>query len=169
MGLDITATARLRAVRCDKRDECDHIHLYVNDQFPEQAKPLDSGCYESDDRDPISFRAGSYGGYSNWRESLARIAGYEPVTEPKDNYERLYPHSSAAAYEGTESMPFVELVFFSDCEGVIGPEVSKKLAADFATFDEKARIGMNEYEYAKYGEWRKAFERASDGGAVEFH
>ena len=34
-----------------------------------------------------------------------------------------------------EGLPFVELINFSDCEGVIGPEVAAKLAKDFADYE----------------------------------
>jgi hypothetical protein len=73
-----------------------------------------------------------------------------------------------ACWNGAQG-PFSELIHFSDCEGVIGTAVSKKLAADFAAFDEKAKAAGNERYYAKYQEWRKAFEMAANGGAVDFH
>lgn len=57
----------------------------------------------------------------------------------------------------------------SDCEGVIGPEVSAKLVKDFADFDERAKTRGGKYFYALYCDWRKAFEMAADGGAVSFH
>lgn len=156
MGLDISAHARLTPVECDGH-RCDHIGIYVNDDFPGRAEPLESGCYATNDADPVKFRAGSYSGYNAWRERLSRLAlGVEPGAV----WQR---------WSKFEGKPFAELINFSDCEGTIGPIVSKRLAADFAAFDETAREKMDVYEYALYRDWLRAFERAADDGAVEFH
>lgn len=70
---------------------------------------------------------------------------------------------------GYAGRPFYELIDFSDCEGVIGPEVSAKLAKDFADWDEQAKRTLDDYDYEMYSNWHKAFKIASDGGAVIFH
>ena len=54
---------------------------------------------------------------------------------------------------------------------MIGSAVSAKIAKDFAEFDEKAKtiqVGSYGWFYGLYQEWRKAFEMAADGGAVNF-
>jgi hypothetical protein len=58
-------------------------------------------------------------------------------------------------------------ITFSDCDGTIGPEVSHKLAEDFAAHHEQAQ-SHGEHFYDRYLRWEKAFQTASDGGAVSF-
>jgi len=65
--------------------------------------------------DKQRFRAGSYSGYGEWRNSLATVAGFR---------------SARHAWENAHSGPFFELLNFADNDGVIGPEVSAKLARD---------------------------------------
>jgi hypothetical protein len=102
----------------------------------------------------FDFQAGSYSGYNDWRNWLAQVAGWRSA-------EDAWKAGGGA---------FFELIYFSDSEGVIGSEVSAKLAEDFAEYDEKARsMGEDGYRYKKYQEWRRAFEMAADGGAVDFH
>ena len=165
MGLDITAHRGLtKAVGNEAFDETgeliwtgkddDWFQLYVNDAFPGQAEDIeDQKAYKS--AESFGFRAGSYGGYNVWRNELAQLAGYE---------------SDRAVWAmDTKVGPFVELINFSDCEGVIGATVSAKLAKDFAAYQEKADQHPSEYFRQKYAEWRKAFEMAADGGCVDFH
>lgn len=72
--------------------------------------------------------------------------------------------------------PFFELIHFSDCEGTIGPVVSKKLAEDFAKYQKAADSFIGTHDDGKpggyfaeiYAEFRKAFETASNNGAVDF-
>lgn len=100
--------------------------------------------------DKFDFRAGSYNGYNRWREKLEEFADGRDL--------------------------FLELINFADNEGVIGPIVSAKLAIDFMENAEaaisfaNARIDESEHEWwlEKYSDWRKAFEMASDNGAVDF-
>ena len=89
----------------------------------------------------LDFRAGSYGGYNQWREWLDSI--------------RSEPNS------------FYELIDFADNEGVIGPIVSAKLAKDFTAHLEI--VPKDRWYREKYLLWHKAFLMASDGGAVDFH
>lgn len=79
--------------------------------------------------------------------------------------ESSYAASAWAATGG----PFWELINFSDCEGVLGPATSAKLAGDFATWQEKADQHPDEAFRVLYARWRKACEMAADGGALVFH
>lgn len=115
------------------------------------------------------FGAGSYGSYGAWREELARMAGYQEIERVPDYAPSRRMGCSAAAWAGLcDGMPFVELVNFSDCDGVIAAETAAKLAADFAKFDEQAKLVGDSF-YELFQQWRHAFEVAADGGAVEFH
>ncbi|WP_455799077.1 hypothetical protein [Acinetobacter baumannii] len=141
--------------------DSDYFLPSLNSSFPNHAQELvDGGFYTFED--DYWFRAGSYSGYNNFREQLAKLAGY-PALEGEGN---RHNHSNGAWK--AESGPFWELINFSDCEGVIGTTYSKKLLADFKQFDEKAKE-LGEYFYESYCDWMKAFEFASDDGAVDFH
>ena len=153
MGLDISAYSRLSDPRpLGEDDECgaNETRFYINDAFPGRAGDIkEKTAYQFGES--FGFRAGSYSGYNAWRSMLARMVG--------DDGE-------------SETGPFVELINFSDCEGVIAGPAAVKLAKDFADHDDKAKNGLgdeHEWFYAKYKEWRKAFDLAADGGAVSFH
>lgn len=129
----------------------------------ERATGLTPGFFTYEECD--SFRAGSYGGYNDWRDQLAVMAhgiGAERIWRAMETGEML-------------GKPFVELIHFADNEGYIGPVVSAKLAKDFAEYQERADKWANEkpavraYWLQKYNAWRNAFEKAADGGFVEFH
>lgn len=176
MGLDISYCSNLHKLDCvfnedgapidpATREEVDYdIHVYVNPHFEGREAPLEPGYYIGEARE--GFRAGSYGGYNNWRENLAKLAGY-PAIEVEEYGHKSFRHDSGA-HEAGEG-PFYELIWFSDCEGTIGPVVSAKLAKDFSDFQEKADSFRDDYWREKYAEWRKAFETAAQNGAVCFH
>lgn len=145
MGLDITAYSKMHRVEgCTADvDECYHTRAWVNTEFPYQADGVETGCYRRlDGSVEIRFRAGSYSGYNSWRDDLDKMRKGED---------------------------FQELVWFSDCEGTIGPKTSAKLAADFAKYREIAEHHLTDDGWRKYQDWQKAFEIASDGGYVSFH
>lgn len=155
MGLDISYQGHLRRVECDGGDDCDHWTVRLNTDFPGRTSGIPFGHFVRDDSHGGHFRAGSYGGYNVWREQLAALVGTTPDAVWND-------------WEKFAGTPFAELINFSDCGGEIGPDVSRKLADDFAAHDEQAKAAMDGYGYGKYQEWRKAFETAADGGAVFF-
>jgi hypothetical protein len=133
------------------------VRFWVNLDFPIQAAGISEGVlYEPADK--FSFRAGSYSGYNRWRDQLARIAGFADDSDAWEN--------------GPQGKPFYELIHFSDCEGVIGPTIAAKLAKDFADNQPHADAFVgpeSDWFQTKYADWRKAFEMASDNGAVSFH
>lgn len=180
MGLDITYYSKLTKVdvivtssgdMVDRKtgkelDWDDNVFVaYANPDFPGRNGSIEDGAAYSYE-DGEGFRAGSYGGYNGWRQELAKIAGWP--TAPYEQYGRTTMRHDASAW-AAKGGPFWELINFSDCEGIIGPEVSAKLAADFAAYDEAAKASEYPFFYDRYTEWRKAFEVASDGGAVHFH
>lgn len=162
MGLDITAYRQLKpapdGVAVDDSGYPDDYKTYVlirastleysEEHFPGRSEGVIPGLFAFDEALP--FRAGSYGGYNMWRAQLAELGG---ITK-----------------EGglDEGKPFAELVWFSDCEGIIGPIVGAKLLKDFQDHlpQAEARGG---YFLESYKNWLKAFELAADGGAVDFH
>lgn len=176
MGLDIMYHSNMRLAEPGEGidpqypEEPDHdlgfFRVYVSDEFADVADDLvDNAVYHSEESN--AFHAGSYSGYNNWREWLAEVAGYQKSPHP-GVHRRNELSSAATVWSDPKPGPFVELINFSDCDGVIGPRTSAKLAKDFADFQEKADSYGNEYYREKYAEWRKAFETAAQGGCVIF-
>lgn len=137
-----------------------YVWIYVNPSFAKQADGLKTGFYTGNYVN--GFRAGSYSGYGYFREKLSRLAlDVEPaqVWNNPDNF---------------VDKPFVDLINFSDCEGVIGPETSARLFRDFERHLERAKTFPKENEYDfflnTYLSFMNAFELASkDNGVVRFH
>jgi hypothetical protein len=177
MGLDISAYSKLVKVENPEMnkygdpvnwDGICRIHPktleYTENEWEGRTKGITEGVvFEYEEYH--SFRAGSYSGYNEWRDLLAKFAGWK---------------SDQDCWNSTEG-PFFELIHFSDCDGYIGPEVAAKLFKDFDDYEERAIEfsktiydkygGYGEYwEYwlGKYYDWKKAFKIASDGGVVIF-
>lgn len=143
-----------------------YLRVHVNPHFHGRADELeDDGIYTYKGK-RAHFHAGSYSGYGRWRDELAKLAGYPSAADP-DRFHKEPRHDSGA-FNAT-SGPFWELINFSDCEGTIGPKTSAKLAKDFEEFQGKADQHPDDYFRDLYSEWRRAFETASNNGAVSFH
>lgn len=158
MGLDISAYRKLEVVENPVFDEDGSLENWDSEFQPGDSMRWSEehfpGRGEGIDPDKVykfveeySFRAGGYGGYNWWRSKLE-------------------------AFKGNEA--FQELINFADNEGVIGPVVSKKLAKDFVKYESEAiayseTLENNaEYWLENYYRWKKAFEFASENGAVNF-
>jgi len=177
MGLDITAYRKLTKLDVLFNEDGEpvdpatrepienYFKVNSNPDFPGREEGLiDRAAYSYEEVDSVFSR--SYGGYGRWREVLAKLAGY-PATAYVRHGQTDMLHA-AACWEGATG-PFSELINFSDCEGVIGPVVSAKLAKDFAEFDERAKAITDDYFYEGYCEMRRGAEMAADGGALSFH
>jgi hypothetical protein len=163
MGLDITAYQELTKVENPELDgdgypvdydshwKARHLDSY-DKSFPGRSEGLKNGTVYSFHKS-FGFRAGSYGGYSQWRRELAQLAGYASDTD---------------CWENHKSGPFFELINFYDNEGTIGPVVAKKLAKDFTDHHKMAAI-VGGYFFERYCDWENAFNMAADNGAVDFH
>jgi hypothetical protein len=160
MGLDISYYTNAVLVPDAEVDDDGYptddnaVLAYVNPDFTNQADDIQhKGVYRYDDSG--AFRAGSYGGYNAWRDQLAELAGFSSAL---DVWNREAP-------EG----PFVPLINFSDCEGIIGPDTSARLARDFAELQPKVDALSDGYFREKYADWRAAFEAVAGNGFVDFH
>ena len=182
MGLDVSAYRKLKQLDVlfnadgdpvnpatgEELEYDDYVKPYISRDFPKQAADLVKGAAYGFE-DSAHVWSGGYGGYNNWREELAKLAGY-----PVGVYYRVpgYAPSATESYSQgafqVASGPFHELICFSDCEGAIGPTVCAKLAKDFAEWDERAKA-VGGWFYESYVMWREGFEFAADGGAIEFH
>jgi hypothetical protein len=159
MGLDITAYGGLKRIRRITDDEKrngydgDLARLYANPEFPRHHGEIDTNFLYAY-KHTMNFRAGSYGGYNTWRIKLARMVGI-------DNIEAYWKLNDW-------SVPFAELINFSDCEGLIGPEISRELALDFQAY--VIRVDPTDREFiTTYALFKQAFEMATMNGAVVFH
>jgi len=160
MGLDITSYSNL------KKGKETEDSIYIG-KGPEHVArhEYNEGWYEPTlETVGHHFRAGSYGGYNQFRGHLcAAVHGVE--------CEEFWTNED---YEGT---PFYELIDFSDCEGVIGVEESKKLHAEFMLHKGIFRRYLENtiddsedrnYFMEKYDDWTKAFSISAQGGALFF-
>lgn len=179
MGLDITAFSH--AVRLSEEDKSQEDlwndgWKIVNAGFHGIEAPLELGAFYNG-KNELSFRAGSYSGYNDWRAWLCFMA---LNCAPDD----VWAHPEC--YAGKS---FVELINFSDCEGIIGSTAAKKLAGDFANWQHGAdkikdvliahkddldlRTRDLEDNVAwfrkQYTNWRLAMEFAAQDGFVAFH
>ncbi|MCM3425575.1 hypothetical protein [Bacillus paralicheniformis] len=162
MGLDIRAYKNLKVVENPQFDEEGLVNWesewmpgdsmkWSEKHFPGRGEGIDPDTVYTWE-DSFSFRAGSYSGYGLWRSQLDKF---------RDKFR--IDHG------------FSELINFADNEGVIGPVVSKKLAKDFNDHKKAAELfartlgQYGEYWIDLYKTWKKAFEMASENGAVEFH
>ncbi len=176
MGLDVSAYSKLQKIDClynedgepvdpVTRQEIDEfVKIFHDPNFPGRADEFeDRACYSYEDSDGL--HAGGYGGYNHWRNDLAKLAGY-PLGQ-YEQYGKMWDSYCVACWNGATG-PFSELINFSDCDGVIGTAVSRKLADDFAKF-QSAADAIGGLFAEKYAGWRKLFELASNDGCVRFH
>ena len=161
MGLDISAYSKIERVE----DE-DEANIFINRNEPEidQAQDVEEGMYkDSAGCESHDFRAGSYGGYNDFRDTLCQIMHGVPAMEIWKNPE---------TFEGKE---FYNLINFSDCEGHFGPTSAKKLHEDFIKYRDKFIKGAQKKEPYKgyytrvYDDFTLGFEIASKGGVLIFH
>lgn len=176
MGLDITAYQRIDVLPPHERsDACweeeDHQPTLVYPGMEQSFRGLpivsrkDDGIAQGPcvrvSGESIGFRAGSYSGYGEFRRALCKAAlGVAPEVVWTDP-------------EGYRTVPFFELINFSDCEGTIGPEACADLAEDFggSLRDQiRTRLSIDDPWFVeRYDLWQRAFELAASTGIVSFH
>lgn len=133
----------------------------------DKCEDLEPGIYyETAETHSHSFCAGSYSRYNDFRERLCLcVNGVSPVeiwTNP----------------DKWENSPLYELISFSDCEGRIGPAISKKIYSEMReqhiTFlkylvdnPDDIKSDLDFYK-RKYEDFMLAFQIASDNGVVIF-
>lgn len=178
MGLDVSAYRKISKVDCvfdaggeplDRETgeplDGDFTKADVNYDYPARADQIENKAVYTYE-DSKAFWSGGYGRYNKWRDELAKMAGW-----PQGKYEQYgqsWDSHAASAWQATEG-PFWELINFSDCDGVIGPVTSSKLAKDFAEYQAKAEALQDAGFLERYNEWRQCFEMAADAGMVRFH
>lgn len=180
MGLSISGYNKVKIVDRIVDPDIDYPLFYTeyNSYFIYQLGTLrkNSIYMMSDLSEKYSFSIGSYSFYNKWRNDLAIMAGYMDAKNVwndksfKPNNLRLIKLNKINNKE-IIIKPFYELIKFSDCEGLIGNIVCKKLYQDFVDFDDAAKIFGDRlpYFYDKYCNLKEVFRFASDDGLVYFH
>jgi len=204
MGLDITAFSKLKPIEIpediekwsdeyydwEMEQEGSIVNIYTHDAFQEASEGLEDGAYLTLG-ESFGFRAGSYSGYGTWRDWLAQ-AVMQGILSKAGGAQSMWETGDG----GDFSLPFMEMINFSDAEGAIGPVASKKLYNDFRRYetdvmnwmdekyltqtpitspdwrDEEAKpLDKGDFEWfqARYKDWEKAFRIASNNGAVMYH
>jgi hypothetical protein len=183
MGLDIHAYRNLKKLNLQLNEdkeaidpnnpketyEGDYVVPYNNSHFEDSYfNGLEEVPYSYDEE--FSFHAGSYGGYSEFRRIICRFL--ELVPEEVNMWTEEEPKMELKVegfYWNGNKGPFSELINFSDCEGTIGSEVSKKLLKDFEEYKSKAEKIQDHFGFLqRYNDWIKALTLASDNGCIIF-
>lgn len=139
MGLDIRTFTNIRRISPEEEKaimehpdgphegayEKGYVYPDINPHFPGREEGVEDVPYTFDES--IHFRAGSYSGHSAFRQHICTMLGLGEFM------------SWIRAQTVDTHGPFEEFLNFSDCEGVIGPVVSKKLAKDFLEHEKTAR------------------------------
>jgi hypothetical protein len=165
MGLRIYAVSEITQVNLNEYTGKEWDIINVESGPFKRTEGIKDGQYTcvGDGKD---FHAGSYSSYNFFRKHLSLcIYGIEPeaVWENIDHY---------------SGKSFFELIYFSDCEGFIGPLVSKKLHNDFVNnrnhitrycldnfIDNDHSIN---YILEMYDEFTEAFRVSSNNGVLIF-
>lgn len=136
-------------------------HDVVSKPWGDDYEVIANGYYSTTpDSESYSWRAGSYGGYSVFRETLAAVSGWE----------FNYHGNTEEDVNALRDKPFFELVWFADNEGVIGCDAAHDLLLDFLEYRDKYKQDYSSEMYycEVYDEWITALELAADNGCVVF-
>jgi hypothetical protein len=180
MGLDIYAYSNVKLDKetskkledCDDQ-ECDSIIgknrvAYINPDFPKHTKDLESTGWTlrsaftstGEHKPEISMSCGGYG--------VLRAMICEAVLgiKPKALWEIIY--ADQENYNHDEN-PLTYLINFSDCEGTIGPSVSKKIYKSLIENEEKISSFITDSWYKeRFIELVEVFRVGSLDGIVTF-
>jgi hypothetical protein len=132
-----------------------------------KCEDMEGGKYaETDLTEEHHFRAGSYGSYNRFRRILSKaVVGVEP--------EIIW--NNTGEYKNS---PMFEMINFSDCEGILGTGVCKKLHPQFV--ENRERFGnylMRELSYdgvaidwemRTYDDFTEAFRLGAENGIVVY-
>lgn len=178
MGLVISVCSGLKEIQRleDIEEHYENGDIVIdNCGFIYQLGTLKEGKVYQSTIDYPSIKAGSYSSYNRWREQLLSLVSehniddYWKENEFFINYEyneyqllirekklnRILENGEKREIKNLKNLPFVELIYFSDCEGYIGPEVCKKLYQDFKKYDEQAKK-LDFYFYDLYESFMKS-------------
>lgn len=167
MGLDVTAYRKVKygeVPRIDEEDEEDELRVWKNPDFPERATDVpDKRKFEGEGiEDYISY---PYSAHMKFRDQLARLWGHPP-----EDFLAEWYQSDDIDHRASQHEPFWELIWFSDCEGVLGPSDCAALLEDFRSHRERFAV-LNQgdpFALGRYDTWTKLVEAGADSGLVTF-
>jgi hypothetical protein len=171
MGLDITAYEKLEASYETVEDIEEgtagySLYTHKETEFENSSTGLLLDTYYDSTGEEYGFRAGSYGGYNQWRNQLSFIVNNIYAND-------LYKEYQTFERIQEEGFKMAELIYFSDCDGYIGPEVCQKLYVEFRDNEQFAKDyaeqSNDEHFYVVYKDFLEAFKIVGDAGAVSFH
>lgn len=153
MGLTAVAYKGLELTDFEGDFDIDDIYFHYRfNNYEDRASEVENGaCYTFKDCECVIDY--SYSSHYAFRAELAKMSG----SIAEDIWKN-----------GDADIPFIKLINFSDCEGVIGASISAKLAIDFSNNQGLADAHINEQFKIDYRSWRKGFEFASENGCVNF-
>lgn len=150
----------------DVINEDDFEIFDLNEYFPLHSEGLSKYVYtfDTDNGNYYSFHAGSYSGYGEWRNWLAKMAGYEKSESGR--YDET-------AWNSDQTGDFVELINFSDCDGSINKVFCEKLYQDFVRNKDRIEAQLSDdrfsqYYFTTYMNFLQAFDDARENGIVSF-
>lgn len=161
MGLDVLYCRHVEPISAEeakRREEAGGLcarYSVTDERFLPRLAGLEAEFVAPADGEEFqSFRAGSYGAYTQWRDRLSMVM-LGAIPDEVWQQPALF-----------EEMPFYPLIDFSDCEGCIGPKVSARLAGDFVAnssrFAEHPLVGA--FSVKTYENFMAAFLAAGGSG-----
>jgi len=163
MGLDISIFKPTKKVNeSDYEDIDDCTHLFMIDFGLNQQDTFEPGYYEGNRLD--SFRAGSYSGYNGWRKQLAEMIGIK--LDNQEDFLSMVREHKIREVNGENGLPFIKLIFFSDCESYLGPKTCEELYRDFMSNEYLLNEIQDTYFKSRYQEWKEAFKTAYENNGV---
>jgi hypothetical protein len=153
MGLDVYAFAnahRIGESGCAGDDDPTVTSILISRDFPKHAQGLTDGEYRFTER-----RHGvglGYGRYNDWRDSLARFAGFNSASQ--------------VWKECPLTGDFVELINFTDCDGTIGHKLCVKLYNDFRRNAVRAESYATEEWRTYYKDFLAIFKFAAENNGI---
>jgi hypothetical protein len=145
MGLDVHAYSNIKRKEIQDSEDYDSI-LIFHDEFNRCELP--EGRYEetpSSEYYLISCRA--YSNYNRFRDTLSKAVFGVPASSVWEDLEKY------------QDQHFFEIIYFTDCDGVIGPKVNEKLYGDFVANRERVLRNLKgEIDFLKETEDELALE-----------
>lgn len=165
MGLDIRGCSNIRFISEEYPeglpfDEKLKLVSVFDEDFPEYVDGLRNGYYSCEEA--YHFHGGSYSGWGCRRRQLCEWHYKIPPETVWENPE---------LYKG---QPFFEIIYFTDCDGTIGPITSAKLLNDFLGLrgqmeeDFKDEIDNGYGIHSLFSDMIRALTLASQNGCLRF-
>lgn len=154
MGLDVTAYSNFKITKV-VIEEDDYEYYFCNSGFEQSNMNIEEQYVNIDFDEDFDFRAGSYGGYNHFRNSLCLASNNITAKELWNSEDK--------------TLKFYWLINFSDCEGYIGTGYCKILYDEFVKYEKEVKEKLNIDYHDKYDNFKEAFRLGANNGLVNFH